>query len=220
METSVAIMRRMKRFLPVLIVLPLVLAEDAKPKVSVRDLAMKGVTAWESNQDAATAIECFQKAINTVRAAGGGLVSCLFAPFEGWEADKPKDASYSGGAGQQVMTMLSVHQTHTRKSDKATARLAITNSPQLMTSFQQVVKLYKQPQYQQMMEQQGMSLEERGAWTILITIKGNRTTAMAVHKTVMVQVDLSIDDKALAKKMIDAFPLDKIAKRSAPAPKK
>ncbi len=150
---------------------------------SVEGLAEQAVKAFNSG-DNSGAIALFQKAIAVIQKEMEKSLAGLFpeAPT-GWSAGKMKAGSAAFASGAST-SWTHVTRTYTRKADKATAEISLTNSPQFTAAAKQVSAMYSNPQFVKMVGERGqlkISPIARDGWSgwAVINNKGNSAEAMA-----------------------------------------
>lgn len=145
-------------------------ADDKKEPASVEAAIQKGLKDYKDSKPQ-DAIAALQEAISLIqKSAEKGLGSYFPAAPDGWEASEIESHSMAGmGSGKDAgISWTQISRTYTRKSDKMTVRMELTNAPQLIDVQKGMAEMYKNPQMLAAMNADGKTTVkpfDQSGWT-------------------------------------------------------
>ncbi|HEX5138255.1 MAG TPA: hypothetical protein VFY93_14860, partial [Planctomycetota bacterium] len=157
------------------------------------------------------AIEELQKAIGLIQAkATRGLATFLPTRDEkAWEMGEVETQQGNWGSGDQSFQWSQVNRRYTKKGAEngPEVNVMISNSPQFIQMHQATLQMIKDPAMLAAMNQgdSKISVIEEGGWLGMVTSQNGDCTILAVHKKVMVQVEVQRGDEKLAKEFWTAM---------------
>jgi len=199
----------------VLSVLPLLLAPilgqgDDSAVLAAIDKGREAVKSGKAQE----AVEHLQRAIGLLQAmATKGLASFLPTRDEKvWEMGEVESQNGNWGAGEQAFQWSQVTRRYTKKETEGGPEVTvmISNSPQIIQAQRASFEMFKDPAMRAMMNRanpdQKVEMIEEGEWLGILTTEKESSTALVLHKTVMVQIDVQQGDDKLAKEFWAAIP--------------
>ncbi len=159
----------------------------------------------EGNTEAA--LDHLQRAIGLIQAGmQKRLEAFMPAAPAGFLKGEVNTNSGSWGSGEQAVQITTVSCDYTREGEDEsgmTVGVEFSNSPQIYESMKAMVEMYDSPEFRAAMAANpDMTLEkvEGGGFTGWLTVnKGESAQIVAIAKGLLVQINVSTDDAAVAK---------------------
>jgi hypothetical protein len=191
---------------------------DAEAKIQ------QGLTLYKEGK-AGEAIVALQDAIAIIQQSQSkGLAGYFPKAPEGWEAGQLESNSVSSGSGGEVMTMTTLSQKFTRKSDSLEVKVTLTNSPQMIQPQKTMLDNLKNPQILAAMNQDPdhkMKLVDREGWAGWQSItKDGQAEMAAFNGANLLNINVDKDDEKVLNQFWSAIDLKGLAAPATSKPAK
>jgi len=185
----------------------------ASQQEEIEKLIEEGKEAYRNgNYD--RAVDIFGRVVNLMqKETAGRLAGFMPDPPSGWTGNKMDIQTTSMSSDDMSIAHRSISRTYTREMDGTSAKLMISNSPDIYTGYEQAIRSMKSnPMIQMAAKQHGAempTLEEKDGWDVLVATEGNDTEISAVHVGAVVTV--SADNETDARMILDLVDLSGLA---------
>ena len=181
---------------------------------SVVQLIEQGKKAYQQKK--------FKQAHDLLQQALGKInekLSIAFEPYlpaapAGWQGREPDTRTFSLSTTDGNVRVTEAEQEFVNDAGDRTVQVTITNTPEILKSYQQIAKAMQAPMLQEMMNQRGIvKTENRKGWYLVIEQDNSTFKLTAVHENVVLVIS-GADSEQTSRKFLNNIDLAELAGNS------